>query len=145
MVDEVPQQLVPQDFPNRELPTVEVGDPAIEIVVGQSLEPRRRLLVNPAIAGSKQGHFPGPPKIGRLILKTETIVLDCEAKAGVDFTEMPRQLSDRPAARVRPEIILVGWESLEEHNGPGALSIPARPDHVHLPLLCHVCLLHSRE
>ncbi len=118
------EQLVPKDFPNRELPAVEKGHLAIEIGVAERLQPGNGLLVNPSVSGGEKRYFPWTFEIRWLVFEAEPPVLDPKGQTRIDFAQVPGELANRPAVGVGPEIVLPGGQSLEQPDGICSFSVP---------------------
>ena len=69
--------------------------------------------MDPAKPGSQQLDFPRAFEVRGFVFETESVLSDPEAQAGVNFAEMPRQLSDGAAFGVGSEVVLVVRECFE--------------------------------
>src|SRR6185503_12175657 len=137
MVNQMVQKLGPEYVPHGQLLAVEVGDGLIELLAPQVREACRGLLVDPAKPGSQEIDFPWAFEVRGFVFETESMLSDPEAQAGVNFAEMPRQLSDGTAFGVGSEVVLVARECFENADCALRLCVPGGSESVNLVAVGH--------
>ena len=86
------------------------GKRAVEIRRGKLADARNGVTMDTVESGRERLDGPRPFDVRRLRAHVELALLDAVAGIGVAFGEVPRELTKRPAAGVRPEVVLVGRE-----------------------------------
>ena len=109
MVDQVKKNRSPEQFADGTFRTGEVADCAVEIRRREVADAFHGLGVDSLVAGRESVNGTRPLDTGRPKAELKGSLLDAVCGEGFKFGKMPGQLSQRPALRIGPEIVLILW------------------------------------